>query len=207
MPYIIEKRKSKPRISFDQAYKLRRQPEDELQARADRKASIKKSETEKSDRLRKRGVDYKPNPTSTVGLIKSRKRHGDAGRNVDKPKMTTPKAKEMERKYYASEGLISVKDVMSLHEDTSELEKRCISDVMGRAAKDQSGNPVSGSSNKLSRAYAICRASLQKSGRIKKGTAEMTKKGRGISGAKAKSKDHDAKVSKFEKAVVAARKK
>ena len=90
---------------------------------------------------------------------------------------------------------------------TSELEKRCIADVLGKPAKGPDGKPVKGTRNRLSRAYAICRSSLQKSGRYKKGTADLTKKGSAISGAKAKKKDHESKVSRFETAVKAARKK
>lgn len=202
MTYVIEKKtrnskvkralKKKARersVSFDQSFKLRRQPEDRLKER---------------DRQKKASVEFhrdrkNPNPLTTLQRIKGAretvKRHGG-----DRPlKMTTPKAREKERAYQQGEGFIYVSDLMSLHEETSELEKRCIADVMAKGAK--------GSENTLSRAYAICRASLQKSGRIKKGTAELTKKGGKISGTKAKKDDHDAKVSRFEKHVVAARKK
>lgn len=106
------------------------------------------------------------------------------------------------------EGYIGVRQLLFLNEDTtSELEKRCIANVMGKPAKGPDGKPVKGASNRLSRAYAICRSSLQKSGRYKKGTADLTKLGGKISGSKARKKDHSGKVSKFEKHVVAARKK
>jgi hypothetical protein len=210
MSYLIEKKKRNSKhkrnlkaakragaVSFDQSFKLNRQPEDALQARADRKS--------RSDRNARPGRK----PVSTVDRIKAQtKFNSGAGRRLH---MTTPKAREMEKKIRKEsifrDGSVFAHELLALEAETSELEKRCIADVMGKAAKDPSGDPVKGSRDRLSRAYAICRASLQKSGRIKKGTAEMTKKGRGISGAKAKSKDHDTKVSKFEKAVVAARKK
>lgn len=105
------------------------------------------------------------------------------------------------------EGFVTPSELMFLHEETSELEKRCVADVMGKSAKGPDGKPVKGARNQLSRAYAICRASLQKSGRIKKGTAELTKKGGKISGTKSKKDDHESKVSRFEKHVVAARKR
>jgi hypothetical protein len=76
---------------------------------------------------------------------------------------------------------------------TSPLEKRCVSGVV----KD--GKTVS-------QAYAICRASLQKSGRIKKGGMELTKLGRTISSMKARKSDHAAKLKSWKKAIVKARK-
>jgi len=88
--------------------------------------------------------------------------------------------------------------LVHLYEETSELEKRCIYDVM---QKNKDGS----AKERLSRAYAICRATLQKSGRMKKGTEQMTRKGAGISGGKSKKKDHGEKVAGFEKAVKAAR--
>ena len=105
---------------------------------------------------------------------------------------------------------IGVRQLLGIHrldEETSELEKRCVADIMAKPAKGPDGKPVRGARDRLSRAFAICRASLQKSGRIKKGKAELTKKGKGVSGAKAKKKDHESKVSRFERHVVAARKK
>jgi len=175
------------RTSFDQDYALRRQSDDPLASRSDKSSN-----------------------TSTVSRIRSQK---TLSRNYGSPRLltTTPRARELEKKFHGAqnyrEGFISVSDLMSLNEETSELEKRCIADVMGKPAKGPDGKPVKGPSNRLSRAYAICRASLQKSGRIKKGTAEMTKKGRGISGSKSKADDHKSKVSSFEKHVVAARNK
>ena len=76
---------------------------------------------------------------------------------------------------------------------TSELEKRGVSDVV------KSGKTVS-------QAYAICRSSLQKSGRIKKGGMELTKLGQAISGAKSRKADHAAKVAGWKRAIVRARK-
>lgn len=76
---------------------------------------------------------------------------------------------------------------------TSELEKRCVSDVV------KGGKTVS-------QAYAICRSSLQKSGRIKKGGMELTKLGQTISSLKAKKTDHATKRAGWKRAIVKARK-
>lgn len=81
---------------------------------------------------------------------------------------------------------------------TSDLEKRCVSSVADK---------LSGSHrDRVSRAYAICRSSLQGSGRMKKGKAELTKKGRSAAGGKAKDDDHSDKVDRFEKLIKKARK-
>jgi len=90
---------------------------------------------------------------------------------------------------------------------TSPLEKRCIADVLSKSAKGPDGKPVKGNRARLSRAYAICRASLQKSGRIKKGGMDLTKLGKKRSAARAKAGQHKMKLSKWKKAVVGARKK
>jgi len=210
MRYVIEKtrverrakRKSdrKAMVPFEKYHKNLHAPEDQLKDRARQK---KFSSDFQKDRK------YPKKPLTTLKRIKNKKssfkRHGgDPEHNL---KMTTPKAREMEKAYVQREGFVFVSDLMNLHEETSELEKRCVADVMGKSAKGPDGEPVKGARNQLSRAYAICRASLQKSGRIKKGKADLTKKGGKISGAKARLKDHSAKVSRFEKHVVAARKK
>lgn len=104
--------------------------------------------------------------------------------------------------------LIPVNSLVEAKEGTtSDLEKRCIADVLAKAAKGPDGKPVKGQRDRVSRAYAICRSSLQKSGRIKDGTAELTKKGEKISGAKSKKKDNKSKVSAWKSAIVAARKR
>jgi hypothetical protein len=90
---------------------------------------------------------------------------------------------------------------------TAPLEKRCIADVLGKSAKDKDGKPVKGNRARLARAYAICRASLQKSGRIKKGGMELTKLGKKRNAAQAKAGQHKEKLSTWKKSVVAARKK
>jgi len=105
----------------------------------------------------------------------------------------------MNRKSLMEAGYISPASLVALHEETSELEKRCIYDVM---QKNKDGSK----SERLSRAYAICRASLQKAKKMNPGTEKMTKKGAATSAAKAKKDDHGAKVKGFEKAVKAARK-
>jgi hypothetical protein len=76
---------------------------------------------------------------------------------------------------------------------TSPLEKRCVSDVVKKGKT-------------VSQAYAICRSSLQKSGRIEKGGMELTKLGKTVSGMKSRKKDHVAKVKAWKKAIVKARK-
>jgi hypothetical protein len=82
---------------------------------------------------------------------------------------------------------------------TSGIEMRCVYDV----ARKQTGGDAD---DRLSRAFAICRASLQKSGRMKKDTADLTKLGKKRSAAKSRRKDHEKKVGGFERLVVAARK-
>jgi len=89
---------------------------------------------------------------------------------------------------------------------TSELEKRCVYDVVNKPGKTRLGNPVRGDRNRVSRAYAICRSSLQKSGRIKKGTADLTKLGKVIAKTKARKSDHAAKREGWKRAIVKARK-
>ena len=90
--------------------------------------------------------------------------------------------------------------------DTSDLEKRCVHDVYSKAGRTRSGEPVRGDGGRVSRAYANCRASLQKSGRIKKGGMDLTKLGKAISGAKARKTDHTAKIAGWKRAIVKARK-
>jgi hypothetical protein len=89
---------------------------------------------------------------------------------------------------------------------TSELEKRCVYDVVNKPGKTQSGDAVRGSKAKVSRAYAICRASLQKSGRMKKGTADLTKLGKTIASVKTRNSDHAAKRAGWKRAIAKARK-
>ena len=121
-----------------------------------------------------------------------------------KPK-AKPKSKDIQLAA-ARYPLVPVTALMEATGSTSELEKRCVYDIMNKPAKGPDGKPVKGSKERLSRAYAICRASLQKSGRIKKGGMTLTKKGGKVSGPKARQKDHATKITGFEKAVVAARK-
>jgi len=78
---------------------------------------------------------------------------------------------------------------------TPPIERRCVADVM----KD---NP----SYSMSRAFAICRSSMQKGGNYKKGTADLTKKGAAKSASKDHAKDDAAKTKFFKKQVKLARK-
>jgi hypothetical protein len=202
-------------ISFDNKFRLRRQKEDPLKEKDRRNKFSSQSEKERVARYKERGIDVEPRPRSTTVSRMSGQRY-HVGRGPGRSarlQLATPKAREaeaeMQKKAGAvrAEGFVFSSDLLSLNEETSELEKRCVADIMAKPAKGPDGKPVKGARNRLSRAYAICRASLQKSGRIKKGTAELTKKGKGVSGAKSKSDDHESKISRFEKHVVAARKK
>jgi hypothetical protein len=230
MPYVIEKKSDarkqrqvanklqrrekkaarKKSIPFEVAHKARwddasGRSNNKLADRADDKARSERDAKDKTARMHLLGVDHEGKPTSTMDRMKLSRGNASKGRPA-KLRTTTPNAREKETKLYKDKGASSIEDgfvrssaLVSLNEETSELEKRCIADVMAKSSK--------GSENTLSRAYAICRASLQKSGRIKKGKATLTKKGGKISGGKAKKDDHSDKVSRFEKHVVAARKK
>jgi len=77
--------------------------------------------------------------------------------------------------------------------ESSALEKRCVYDVV---KKDGDGD--ASYRDKVSRAYAICRSSLQRSGRMKKGTAQLTKMGAKRSSGKGHAKDHASKTAGFE---------
>lgn len=77
---------------------------------------------------------------------------------------------------------------------TPPVERRCVADVMKKQGKD------------MSSAFAICRASMQKAGNYKKGSADLTKKGAAKSASKDRAKDDPAKTKYFEKQVKAARK-
>jgi hypothetical protein len=76
---------------------------------------------------------------------------------------------------------------------TPTIERRCVADVMKKQGRDMSG------------AFAICRASMQKAGNYKKGSADLTKKGAAKSASKSRAKDDPAKFKYFEKQVKAAR--
>lgn len=110
MPYIIEKKKRNSKhkrnlkaaeragaISFDQSHKLLHQPDDELQKRADRKANARRDPT-------------------TIGRIKAQKRFG--GKRLH---MTTPKAKELEKKFHGesiySDGSVFASELLALEEE------------------------------------------------------------------------------------------
>lgn len=94
---------------------------------------------------------------------------------------------------------VSAKYLVEASRGTSSIEKRCVYDVAGKDSRDVDQR------DKLSRAFAICRSSLQRSGRMKSGTAELTKMGAKRSSAKAHKKDFPKKNRGFEKLVKAAR--
>lgn len=56
-----------------------------------------------------------------------------------------------------------------------------------------------------SKAFAICVARMQKSGEIKKGSMDLTKKGKKVAKAKASKKGHGSTVASYEKLLKKAR--
>lgn len=85
--------------------------------------------------------------------------------------------------------------VLAERPQTPAVLKRCVADVAPKYGGD------------TSRAFSICVASLQKSGRLEPGTVEPTTLGKKVSKAKAAQKDYGAKLSKYEKLLKKARKK
>lgn len=79
--------------------------------------------------------------------------------------------------------------------------KRCVRAI----AKERGGDEPT--RDDLSRAFAICTAQLQRSGYLKKGSQDPTKKGTKRSRSKAGEKGHKSKVAEYEKMLGAARKK
>lgn len=232
---LAEKRKQRPQVPFEAARRLRG-AEDPLASRAETKRKSDEGAVAHSEK-----TGRPPRYSSMLKRIRGRRVlvKKDPGLTPDPEglKMTTPKARELEKKYYATGKIREARSAMLRHagldwrkeiekeesaipallsfsllveaEDgqTSNLEKRCVADVLAKPAKSKDGKTVRGARNRVSRAYAICRASLQKSGRYKEGTAELTKKGKGISAAKAKAKDNKSKVAAWKSAIKAARKK
>lgn len=94
---------------------------------------------------------------------------------------------------------ISPKLLVEAVKGTSSLERRCVYDVASKDDRDVD------SRDKLSRAFAICRSSLQRAGRMKDGTAQLTKMGAKRSSGRAHLKDHRKKNAGFERIVKAAR--
>ena len=82
-----------------------------------------------------------------------------------------------------------------LFEGTSNVEKRCVFDVIRDSPSEMDAR------SKMSRAFAICRSSLQKSGRLKQGTAELTKSGGKRSSAMGRRADNKTKIAGFERMV------
>jgi hypothetical protein len=260
-----KKKDRKSAVPWERAHKDRwdaasGRSDDKLANRAARKKRSEQHAKDKQERMRKRGIERKQKPLSTVDLVKVSKHQAKGGLSP-RLRMTTPKARAKETELYKSHGapdvsenrppahlnvplsdedkkklallikskktkkrdpmaqrkldwrkedFVTVRGLMGLHrldEGTSELEKRCVYDVMRKAAKGPDGKSVKGDRARLSRAFAICRASLQKSGRIEKGGMELTKLGGKISGPKARKKDHKTKVAGYEKDLKAARKK
>ena len=111
-----------------------------------------------------------------------------------------PDPRHRERLFGGGVPLVTFSDLAeAVRGQTSALEKRCIASVLKQKGSEGSAR------DKLSRAYAICRASLQKSGRISRGGMDLTKLGRAISKVRSRRKDHGVKVRTFEKAVRSAR--
>lgn len=77
---------------------------------------------------------------------------------------------------------------------TPTIEKRCVSDVMVK-------NP----NWDMSRAFAVCRSSMQKAGNYRSGSADLTKNGAAKSAGKSRAKDNPAKSIFFKSQVKAAR--
>lgn len=94
---------------------------------------------------------------------------------------------------------VSPKEIVEARQ-TSNLERRCVYDLY---RKNPSGDQSE--RDRLGRAFAICRSSLQKSGAMKPGTARMTRYGSGRSSSKSKLKDNSKKIKGFERMVRAAR--
>jgi len=110
MLYLVEKKKRNSKlkrnlkaarregaISFDQSYKLSRQPEDKLKVRADRKAKARRD-------------------VSTVDRMRAQKKFGGGRLH-----MTTPKAREMEKKFHSEsiyvDGSVFAPDLLALEEE------------------------------------------------------------------------------------------
>ncbi len=79
----------------------------------------------------------------------------------------------------------------------SALERRCVSDVIGK----QPGN----ARDKLSHAFAICRSSMQKAHNYKAGTEDLTKQGAKRSADHGQRKDNETKINRYETALKKAR--
>ena len=180
---FFEKKKDRPNIPYGKALALARQKDDPLKAREDlRSANIA------------RGAR-----ASLQKKIRGKKAMVARAGQMPKTVMTTPKAQAKEREFYQR----NIKDKLKSHPwdsglphveaKTSPLEKRCVSDVVKKGKT-------------VSQAYAICRASLQKSGRIEKGGMELTKLGKAISNMKSRKSDHATKLKSWKKAIVKARK-
>lgn len=82
-----------------------------------------------------------------------------------------------------------IQELVALKErsETPPQLKRCVAKV----APKYDGN--------TSRAFAICVAQFQKTGQIKKGSMELTGKGKKVAGVKRKKDDHSSVVDKYEK--------
>ena len=177
---FFEKKKDRPVIPYEKARALARAKPDLLKARQDRR------DRDVADLAAKKYPSDDP-PESMQLRIRLKKHSGIIHGKMPSQVMTTPKARAKEREFYQKGVRHKLKEGT-----TSPLEKRCVSDVTKKGKT-------------VSQAYAICRASLQKSGRIEKGGMDLTKLGKTISNMKARKSDHAAKMSSWKKAIVKAR--
>lgn len=178
---FFEKKKDRPHIPYEKAREIIHAKPDLLQIRKDRRDANIAREAEK-----KYPSSRKP-PISLQQRIRAKKGMGATLGRMPSQVMTTPKARAKEREFYQR----NVKRKMD-EGATSALEKRCVSDVVKKGKT-------------VSQAYAICRSSLQKSGRIEKGGMELTKLGKTISDVKTRKSDHVEKIKAWKKAIVKAR--
>ena len=167
---FFEKKKDRPVIPYEKARALVHAKPDLLKVRQDRR-------DKDVARLAAKKYPSGDPPESMQLRIRLKKHSGIIHGIMPSQVMTTPKARAKEREFYQKNVRHKLKEGT-----TSPLEKRCVSDVTKKGKT-------------VSQAYAICRASLQKSGRIEKGGMDLTKLGKTISNMKAKKSDHAAKMS------------
>lgn len=86
-----------------------------------------------------------------------------------------------------------------LVERTANIEKRCIYDVMKKSASGDTAR------DGMSRAFAICRSSMQKAGNYKTGTADLTKSGSKKNKSSYSRQANKRKIGGFKRMVVKAR--
>ena len=94
---------------------------------------------------------------------------------------------------------MSVEDIFEVRRRNPAQLKRCVNAIVSK------GGDVSRDS--VSKAFAICTASLQNKGYIEKGTNVPTEKGKSASKSKAADKTHPSKMKDYEAILAAVRKK